>query len=379
MRFNDIAHFFEQSSAHAVKTALLMLIPPGASHTSTWRFVIPGSPQRQPAPSAARAAAPPASLKILTCGAGVIGSLYAAKLQRAGHRVTVLARGMRLAEIRSHGLVLEELGTGERTATQVETIERLNPADNYDLALITVRRDQLAGLMADLAANRCIPTLLFMLNNPSGAGALTLALGRDRILLGFPGAGGVRAGHVVRYAMIAQQPTTLGEIDGQRSARLRLVSTTFQASGFPTVISAHMEAWLKTHAFFITSVCGAIYRAGGDCRGLSEDAPLLRLMVRGVREGFMAVRALGQEVTPLALSVLFEWLPEICAVTYWRRFFQSKNAEHVFGAHARAAAGEIRDLAQDCRAVLKESGVEAPALRELYEAIDAYALGARKL
>jgi len=93
----------------------------------------------------------------------------------------------------------------------------------------------------------------------------------------------------------------------------------------------------------------------------------------------MAVRALGQEVTPLALSVLFEWLPEICAVTYWRRFFQSKNAEHVFGAHARAAAGEIRDLAQDCRAVLKESGVEAPALRELYEAIDAYALGARKL
>jgi 2-dehydropantoate 2-reductase len=317
------------------------------------------------------------SLKVLICGAGVIGPLYAARLLRAGHRVIVLARAERVAEIRRQGLVLEEFATGKRTVTEVETIERLSPKEAYDLALVTVRRDQLAAMIADIAANRSIPTLLFMLNNPSGANALA-PLSRERMLLGFPGAGGVRSGAIVRYTLIARQPTTLGEIDGRRTPRLRSISAAFRAAGFPTALSSDMEAWLRTHAFFITSVCGAIYQSGGDCRQLAADKPLLRLMAQGVREGFTAVRALGGEVTPLPLSVLFEWLPEVCATMYWRRYFRAKSGEYVFGGHARAAAQEIRELAWDCRTLLDRSGVEAPALKELYAAVDAYALGVSK-
>jgi hypothetical protein len=33
----------------------------------------------------------------------------------------------------------------------------------------------------------------------------------------------------------------------------------------------------------------------------------------------------------------------------------------------------MRELANDCRTLLEKSGVEAPALRQLYRAIDAYA------
>ena len=48
-------------------------------------------------------------------GAGVIGTLDAARLQEGGHRVTVVARGVRLADIRSYGLVLEDIiGGGDR-------------------------------------------------------------------------------------------------------------------------------------------------------------------------------------------------------------------------------------------------------------------------
>ena len=36
-------------------------------------------------------------MKILVYGAGVIGTLYAARLQDGGNRVTVVARGQRLA------------------------------------------------------------------------------------------------------------------------------------------------------------------------------------------------------------------------------------------------------------------------------------------
>jgi 2-dehydropantoate 2-reductase len=58
-------------------------------------------------------------MNILIYGAGVIGTLYAAKLQKSGHRVTVIARGERLTNIRRYGLVLEDISGGGRSTTQV--------------------------------------------------------------------------------------------------------------------------------------------------------------------------------------------------------------------------------------------------------------------
>ena len=64
-------------------------------------------------------------MDILVYGAGVIRTLYAARLQGAGNQVTILARGQRLEEIRRHGLVLHNVLTGVQTATQVAAVERL--------------------------------------------------------------------------------------------------------------------------------------------------------------------------------------------------------------------------------------------------------------
>ena len=80
-------------------------------------------------------------MEILVYGAGVIGTLYAARLQEGGHRVTVVARGQRLADIRRYGLVLEDIVGPGRSTTRVDTIERVDPNDQYDIALISVRRD----------------------------------------------------------------------------------------------------------------------------------------------------------------------------------------------------------------------------------------------
>ena len=312
-------------------------------------------------------------MKILVYGAGVIGSLYAGKLQAGGHSVTVLARGDRLSEIRHYGLVLQDVISGGRMAIKVETAERIAADAQYDIALVTVRRDQLASAVPELKADWSIPNFLFMLNNPAGTESLAERLGRDRVLLGFPGAGGTRDRHVIHYALIPQQPTTLGEMDGQPSSRLRAIEMALRTSGFPTKISHDMDAWLKAHAFFVTAVSGAIYLAGGDCRRLSEEDTLLMLMTNGVREGFSAVRALGLTVTPLALRALFTWLPKSFAISYWRKFFRAEVADYVFGRHARAASGEMRTIANDCRAILTATGTTAPALHRLYGAIDDYA------
>jgi len=313
------------------------------------------------------------SMNILVYGAGVIGTLYAARLQQAGHHVTLLARSKRLADIRRHGLVLEDVASGTRSTTSVATVERLRAQDNYDMALISVRRDQLDSAMPDLTANHNIPTILFMLNNPLGSARLVNALGEDRVSLGFPGAGGTLEGHVVCYAMISQQPTTLGEPSGKQSTRLRAIAQALRASGFRTKTDNDMDAWLLAHAFFVTSVSGAIYLAGGNCEQLSRNRPLLELMVGGVREGFSAVRARGQPVHPLALMVLFTKLPRLFAVLYWQRFFSHRMAEYVFARHARHAAAEMWMLAIECRVLLNDSSVATPALDQLYRAIRDYA------
>jgi 2-dehydropantoate 2-reductase len=312
-------------------------------------------------------------MKVVVYGAGVIGTLYAAKFRECGNHVTVLARGKRLADIRQFGLALENVVTGARSAAQVATIERLAPDDHYDLALVTVRRDQLADMLPELQANRGITTILFMLNNPLGSADVARALGQDRVLFGFPGAGGTMDGHVVRYALIAQQPTALGGFGGPLSPRLTELAGAFRAAGFAVNLSADMDAWLKAHAFFVTAISGAIYMSGGDCRLLSENSAALHLMAKGVREGFAAVRALGLTVQPFPLRVLFTWMPQGFAVWYWRRFFASDMADYVFGRHARAASHEMRALAEDCRTLLSRSGVKAPALAALYAEIDAYA------
>jgi 2-dehydropantoate 2-reductase len=312
-------------------------------------------------------------MKVLVFGAGVIGTLYAARLQAAGHEVTVLARGTRLAEIQQHGLVVEDIGTSIRSSARVATVDRLDAEDRYDMALITVRNDQLRAIMPALASNKSLPIVLFMLNNPLGSAQLVDALGLDRVLLGFPGAGGALEDHVVRYTLIRQQPTTIGEPRGIHTARPKVLADSMRAAGFPAQIDSDMDGWLMSHAFFVTSVCAAIYLAGGDSKRLSRSQPALELMVGGVREGFKTVRALGYAVHPFPLKVLFTYLPRTVAVYYWRRFFSQKMAEFIFAQHARHAVAEMRTLAEECRLLLGRSGIEGRALHQLYQAIDEYA------
>jgi ketopantoate reductase len=51
-------------------------------------------------------------VKIMILGAGVQGTLYAVRLARAGHDVTLIARGARAAELHAQGAVIEELLSG---------------------------------------------------------------------------------------------------------------------------------------------------------------------------------------------------------------------------------------------------------------------------
>src|SRR6185369_4616728 len=89
-------------------------------------------------------------MRILVVGAGVIGSVYAARLLEAGHTVMVCARGRRLAELRDGGLVLEDAETGRRTAHKVDAVATPDGVA-CNLVLVAVRRDQMIATVPLLA------------------------------------------------------------------------------------------------------------------------------------------------------------------------------------------------------------------------------------
>src|ERR1700730_99021 len=232
-------------------------------------------------------------LRILVLGAGVIGCVYAAHLQAAGSNVTLLARGQHAADLRASGLVLQDAATGQSTTCHLRIVERLVPEESYDLALVCVRLDQVAAIIPDLAANQHIPTLVFFLNNPTCTRLLVGRLGSQRVVLGFPGVGGTREGTRVRYVRIRQQPTTLGEVAGQMTARLRRLAAMLEQAGFSTAISRSMDSWLKTHAVFVSCVSAALALEGGDSVQLGQNRASVALMVSAIREGFAALQSLG--------------------------------------------------------------------------------------
>lgn len=310
-------------------------------------------------------------MKILVYGAGVLGSLYAARLQAAGEDVSILARGRRLAEIREQGIVLENSRNGARSAAPMRAVERLDAEDAYDWVLILVRRNQLASVVPDLAANGNTPNLLFMVNNASDPNELANLVGQERVLLGFPGAGGTRQGGLVRYSVLPGliQPTTVGELDGRISPRLREIAGILRRAGFPVAVSRRMEAWLKTHAAWVSQVANALYMVGGSNYHLARTRDAVVLMVRAIREGFRMLTALGYPVEPARLRA-FEWLPESLLVFAWRRVLATEWAETVMARHACAARDEMKQLADDLQVLARAAPVATPAIDRLYTYID---------
>ncbi|MCC7053217.1 MAG: ketopantoate reductase family protein [Gemmatimonadaceae bacterium] len=304
--------------------------------------------------------------RILVLGAGVLGSLYAARLRQSGRDVTLLARNTRLADIKKYGIVLEHALSGMREVVTVPVIERLHETDGYDLIVVLVRKNQVASVLPMLASHTATPSILFMVNNPSGYADWEKAVGSDRLVLGFAGAGGTRVGHVVRYVVVSRllQPTTFGELDGSTSPRLRELMQVFREAGFPTSSTSSMDAWQKTHVGWVSPLANALYMVNCDNHVLARSPHVVRLAVRAVREGFSVLRTLGLSVTPARLR-LWEWIPMGVLVRTLMLWADTNHFRVVAVEHTAAAIDEMRQLADEFRALTVAASIATPAIDEL--------------
>ena len=170
-------------------------------------------------------------MNFVIVGAGALGSIYAAYLARAGHQVSLIARGERAAALARHGIAI----VGEESFTArcniVTRPEALQQADVVIVAIKTYDTAQALASIRGLKVKSAFSVQNGVLKNQqlgeifgpqAVVGAISM-IGGDVLPVDgdLPGA--------VRYSMPG--PTVMGEPAGGESSRVAELVGTFERSG----------------------------------------------------------------------------------------------------------------------------------------------------
>ena len=285
-------------------------------------------------------------MKLLVYGAGVLGSLLSARLYEAGHDVSLVARGERLAALRQHCVQLAERDSPTVRRIPVPVVE--HPAGRYDLTAVLVRTQQVDAVLESLAD--LDSDVLFLLNWAAGAEPLGAVIGHERVLLGFPTAAGRMDGDVVRSRPTSRLarlvPMPIGEPDGRTTPRLERIVRAFGTAGLHAKAEPQMDAWLKTHAAFEVPLGQAVHAAGSPV-ALANDPDTVRDMIRLIRHN---LATLPTPPVPRGFVAL-QLLPEGLLVALLQRFLRSPTVAYsALDSASLAAAAEYERLAEQMRA-----------------------------
>lgn len=241
-------------------------------------------------------------MRIAIIGPGGIGSTFALYLARAGHEVTVVARGKRLEQLQRDRAIVPT--TGQRAPVEVSAA--LDTTVAYDLVLVTVLASQVDAVLPALA--RCAARqVMFMFNTFEPLDRLRDAVGAERFAFGFPAIlAGLDAGRLT--SQVVSRPMTTTVTDAGWAQR-------FTDAGIRTVTHPDMESWLRTHAAFVVPAMVASVRSHQRQAGVSwrEATDLARAM----REGFQLVTELGNTITPPPMGTISRLPEKAMAALLW--------------------------------------------------------------
>lgn len=312
-------------------------------------------------------------MKTIIIGAGPLGSLYATLLHKAGKDVTMLARNDHYQFLKQNGIVMINEFTQDKIIEKVKVVGSLGEEDNFDLAIILMRKNSVIKLLPTLSKYKNIRNFLFMGNNALGFDEYLNYLPKEKVLFGFPGGGGSRIDHIVHYIDSEKpygkrMPITLGEVDGKMHKRTRQIQHLFNSSEIPVKIVKEIDSWLKYHVAFVLPVGGALLKSGDNYK-MAKDDTTIRKYIRAVQEGGRVLKSLGWTKSYNIKFKLFNWLPESILVRILKKVFSSKFAEVAMMMHVKAAGDEMIELGKEFKTLTNQSDIETPNLDELIESI----------
>jgi 2-dehydropantoate 2-reductase len=282
-------------------------------------------------------------MNIAIVGTGGIGSTLAYQLAQAGHTVTVIARGARLARLALDQAVV--LVSGERAAVAVSPA--LDPAVAYDLVLVTVLGSQVDAVLPALTASAA-KTVMFMFNTFEPLDRLRDAVGAGRFAFGFPAILAVLLdGTLKRQIVTSGQVTTVTD-----AAWARL----FTEAGIRTVVHDDMHSWLRSHAAAVVPFMAMAHAVGAKGAGIAWNEA--RTYAAAWDAGFRLVRHLGNPITPGAVVAMSRVPSPLVASMFWAL---SRTA--MVRELSALGPGEARTLIDQMAAAASGQAAELLAIR----------------
>jgi len=232
-------------------------------------------------------------MKVIVLGAGAIGAYYGGQLTRAGHDVTLYARGDNLAAIRQRGL---EIRTPEGSSVvKLAATDRVEELGAADFAILGVKSYSLEAIapVVQRVANNGAAILPFLNGVETTEGLIALGVAPAAVLGGVTriSVARVQPGVVERRGTF--QSVIVGELDDYITERVTRIVAAFRDAGVDATASNHIEVDLWQKFIFIAAMagsCGLARSAVGPLR----DRPLgRRLLQRAVQEVVDVARARG--------------------------------------------------------------------------------------
>jgi 2-dehydropantoate 2-reductase len=218
-------------------------------------------------------------MNIAIYGAGGVGGYYGGVLARAGHHISLIARGDHLAAIRAAGLSVHSPG-GDFKVHPAAATDDPRDIGPVDAVIVSVKSMHLGAVCEGIAPLLGRDTLVVpLLNGVDAHEALVPAVGRGRMGKGLTriisevtAPGEIRHIGVDPYVAIA-------EWEGGGSPRVDALVAALRDAGVDAEVPADIDAaiWLKF--LFVCSVggvCGACRMPLGPVRTLPQSRDLLR-------------------------------------------------------------------------------------------------------
>lgn len=314
---------------------------------------------------------------ICILGAGAMGCLIGGLIQRAGYRVTFLARGSQLQALKDRGLTLE--AGNDRWHGEVIATDNATYAGHQDVVIVCTKAYQLQSALPALTpmldeetivvpAINGLPWWYFQrhggafdgrtLEGLDPGGLLTKALPADRIIgcVNYLAGSVVAPGHVT-YVPDIKKRIAIGELDGASSVRLEALSMVFADAGFGPSISADIRqsVWHKLWGNIAFNPIGALTH--GTIDQLAEGYHDIDLLSAVMNEARFIADKLGVELNQTTKSRV-----EAAAKMRGHKTSMQQDIEAGRPTEIEAIVGAVREIG-------KWMQVDTPYLNTLYSLV----------